>query len=337
MLLIGTIEMYVSSGLSLNSALDLLIPVFSKSQARAICEIRKKIISGKQLSSALVEHVRLSQTLANVIQQGEVSGNLPASLGVARSIMEREDALIKTCLSALTYPLVIGIFSLLVMIGLMKGVMPQIIPLLRGMHVHLPLITRACIYASDHIWAISAYVFAVPVIVYIPGSLIYRHWGAFAKIVHQILHHIPIVGKITYLFTLAIFFRLVGGLISTGTPSTHAYASVSSRVWSIPIREFFLSKISQLQGGARFATTVAGLKHIPHFVCPLVSAGESSGKLGSSMERIANMMDKDIENMLKRVSSLIEPIMMIGVGSMVGMVAASIMMPIYEVTKSLQH
>jgi type II secretory pathway component PulF len=161
MLLLENIEMYVSAGLSLPSALTAIIPAFPVRQHSSLEALRTGIEQGHLLSRGFAEHIQLSPSLIGLIEQGEYTGGLPRSLHLCRTIIEREDALIKTCTSAMAYPVVIALFSIVLTIGLMQGVMPQIIPLLKSLHVALPLVTRVVLYVSEHFIRYGAYIFGV--------------------------------------------------------------------------------------------------------------------------------------------------------------------------------
>ena len=125
--------------------------------------------------------------------------------------------------------------------------------------------------------------------------------------------------------------------MSSGASITDSYNRVSSRVFLVPLRTYLMERSSGISHGISLASVFSTINHIPAYVCPLVSAGEASGTLGSSLLRAADIIDRDIENSLKRLTSLIEPIMMVGIGGVVGAIALSIMMPIYDVTRVLQH
>ena len=131
-LLLERLELYISSGLALNKALLLAAQGISKKQAIALTRMREAVESGASLSAALVKSMRISPTIISLISHGESGGELGKVLGQARALLEREDELIKKCMSAMTYPLVIGLFAVGLSIGLMRGIMPQIIPMLNG-------------------------------------------------------------------------------------------------------------------------------------------------------------------------------------------------------------
>ncbi|MDD5165582.1 MAG: type II secretion system F family protein, partial [Candidatus Pacebacteria bacterium] len=272
-----------------------------------------------------------------LIEHGEHSGNLIQSLRMARMVMERQDILIKACLSALTYPIVIAVFASALTLGLMTWVMPQIIPLLKSLHVALPLLTLFVIYASEHIISYGLLVATLLVLslIIIISTYVFSKKARFC--IQYALLQIIIIGQLYRLYHLSLMFRSLGTLISSGHLAHDAYIKVTEKITLLPVQNYFLKKIPYIDQGFSISSITTSFKKIPKYAAPLISAGEVSGSLGSSLLRVADIIDRDIEHSLKRMTALIEPLMMIGVGSMIGAIALSIMMPIYEVSKVLQH
>jgi type II secretory pathway component PulF len=163
----------------------------------------------------------------------------------------------------------------------------------------------------------------------------YRRHVFLQRIVHQSLIRIPIIGKLVLAYHLSIFFRSVGALVETGVSIAVSYPRVSATITLIPLHRLFEGHVIEIERGISLGLI---LKHayIPDYVPQLVLAGERSGTLGISLGRVAALFDRDIEHALKRITALIEPVMMIGVGCMVGAIALSIIMPIYDISKVLQ-
>ncbi len=336
-LLLENMEMYVSSGLTVHQALNICISVFRNKQRSSLESVKSVVESGQSLAYGFVRYMKFSTSIIGLIEQGEQSGNIPQSLKLARFILEREDNLIRTCLSALAYPVIIGIFAILLTIGLMRGVMPQIIPLLKSLHVTLPLLTRIVMYLSENIFVyglcgLVIFIIIIPLLIYL-----YKKWFRFTSTIHKILLRIPIIGSLFRLYSLSLMIRSLGSLVSSGVNMTTAYAQAVNRITLLPLKSIFSSQKLSLSQGKSLAIIFADMEKVPSHVAPLISAGESSGTLGECLIRSADIIDRDIEQYLKRLTALIEPIMMIFIGLIVGAIALSIIMPIYDVSKNLQH
>jgi type IV pilus assembly protein PilC len=337
MLLLENIELYISSGLTLAEAVKTSSQSFSPRQCKSLKEILTSIEQGKLFSDSLKKHIGLPETLSSLIEQGEQAGSLPRSLVLARTMIEREDTLIKTCVSALTYPVVIGVFAVLLTVGLMKGVMPQIIPLLMSLRVDLPLITRVIIYLSEHMVIFTLYflgsgLFLIPLFYFV-----IRKSLRFKRFIHGTFSFVPIVGNVYKQFQLSLLIRSLGSLIIGGISIENAYTRVVEKIGFLNLRDYFYDKSELVTQGVLLSNIFSGFKGVPKHITPLISAGEASGNLGESLIRASEIIDRDIENSLKRITSLIEPVMMMCIGLMIGAIALSIMIPIYDVSKVLQH
>lgn len=331
------LELYVSSGLPLDHSLRVSGEGVTKKQTEAIEKVRKSVEAGGTLSQALVTHLKISKTIAALIGNGEESGELAKALGRAKDLLEREEELTKKCVSAMIYPVVIGLFAGVLTIGLVRGVMPQIVPMLKGLNVQLPLITRVVMAISDGMVKYG-FVILVSIIVIASGFPIV-YWksrlvrGAF----QSLLARVPMVGRLFRLYHLSLFVRSLGLLAESGAPAASAYPATVSTLSFAPVRDQLEKERVNIKNGHALGLIMARMKGMPPYLAPLVSAGEASGTLGASLICVARIMDRDIEHALKRVTSLLEPVMMAAMGCAVGAIALSIVMPIYDISKVLQQ
>lgn len=334
-LLFERLELYISSGLSIDKALRISAESGPLGQSICLNEIIKKVEAGSLFSQSLSESIRVSDTTRGLIENGEVSGDLAHSLASAKSLLEREDELLKKCLSAMAYPVIIGIFAVILTLGLVKGVMPQIIPMLKSLHVELPLLTRITIAFSEYLTKYSLYILVIFPFCFLFLLFMYRRNYMFKRYCHVILMKIPIIGRLVTEYMVIVFLRSCGYLIESGLPLVKAYQRTVMSVPLVPMRELLLSGDREITRGVSLGDMISN-KKMPPFIAPLLRAGEASGNLGASILRAAIILDRDIEHSLQRLTALIEPVMMIGMGCVVGAIALSIMMPIYDISKVLQ-
>ena len=344
-LLLERLEMYVSAGLSPTEALETASSSYSsgwrrgvsKRQKMALHKVRASIEQGGSLSRHLRQNLQISPTIAALIEHGEDSGELAKALALAKIILEREDVLIKTCLSAMAYPCVIGLFAVILTVGLMRGVMPQIIPLLESLHVQLPLLTRVVIFLSENLVSYGLYAL-IGITVAISGAVfLYRKVNRVSFCCHTVILRVPIVGRLCRHYSMSIMTRSLGSLVESGAALADSYARVVAAIPLLPMRRSFEKESANMSRGVALGAILAKMDDMPAYISPLISAGEASGTLGSSLVRAAGILDRDIEHSLKRLTALVEPVMMAGMGCAVGAIALSIMMPIYDVSKALQH
>ncbi|MFA6315085.1 MAG: type II secretion system F family protein [Candidatus Paceibacterota bacterium] len=334
--LLERLELYIGAGLTIDRALDLCKRGIPKKHISDLIQIKQEVESGIALWEGLSRFRGLNQTTSDIIKYGESSGQLVSALRNSRSLLEREDELWKRCLSAMTYPVIIGIFSVLMMIGLVRGVMPQIIPMLRSLNADLPLLTRIVMFFSEEIVSRGHFILIGITILFFITRYHYKRFIKIKNIFHHFLLGIPIIGSLIFNYALTVFLRSMGSLIETGSSVGQAYQDTSASISFIPIRTYFVPKSELLSQGIVLGDIIVG-KKIPAYIGALLVAGEASGTLGFSIGRAASILDRDIENSLKRLTALIEPVMMAGMGIMVGAIALSIMMPIYDISKVLQR
>ncbi len=294
------------------------------------------IQNGGMLADSLFRHISLSASACSIVKSGHSAGTLGYSIGIARSLLEREDELAKKLLSAMLYPFIIGICTAALTIGLIRGIMPQIVPMLVGMHVPLPLLTRAVIAISDHMARFGIYYALGFVVSCIAVPMLYRRSKAFRSAIQTALIRAPIVSSLARDYSLAIFLRSCGSLISSGIAVESAYAQTVASVGLIPFRKRLERSIGDVSRGTSISEALA-IRGLPVYVSALASAGQQSGTLGVSLVRAAEIVDRGLEAYLKRATALVEPIMMVGMGGIVGSIALSIMMPIYDVSRVLSH
>ena len=335
LLLIERLEMYVSAGLAIDRAIAAAGEGSSKRQHTSLIRVRLAVESGQSLSGALAREVRLPQAIVGLISCGESSGAVAATLKSAHALMERQDELLKKCLSALTYPTVIGLAAVVLTIGLVKGVMPQIIPLLLGLHADLPILTKIVIAISEGFTAYGAFLLIGISLVIGIGVWVYKRMLEVRSFIHRLLMSTPIVGSLVNRYALAVFFQSMGALVESGMPADAAFARTAPSISLIPLRRRLESAAPLVSRGEPLHEAFG--RGMPAYIAPLVSAGEASGNLGKALSRAALILDRELDHSLKRLTALIEPVMMLGMGGAVGSIALSIMMPIYDISKALQH
>ncbi len=335
-LFLQKVEMYLSAGLVINRILHIVEQDQNKRQSLSIQKIRGSVESGILFSASLEKYIGISKSVTSLIENGELSGNLSKSISISIDLLEKEDELFKKCINALIYPAVIACFALLLTIGLIQGVVSQIIPLLKSLDVKLPIMTKVVILISQIIKDYGLYILVVIILIVATWIFSMRRFLTFRKIIHISMINIPIFGKVIYNYNLSIFLQSCGLLIESGVSVYDAYTKTIKTVSLIPLSVLLNDHSVNVESGISLSKIFAN-KRNPAFVSSLIGAGEVSGTLGKSIIRTGLILDKEIDLFLKRMTALIEPIMMVGMGLIVGTIALSIMVPIYNISSSLQR
>ncbi len=327
-------EMYISAGLPVSRALTVMKKRAPKRRASAFENIRKAVESGQSLSVAMADEIDLPASVIGLIGCGETTGSLSQALKTCQALLEEQDELVKKVLSSMTYPIVIGLATIGLTIGLIQGIMPQIIPLLSGLRVDLPLITRIVMAVSKFLMDWGLFAVLGTAILGLSVFFAYKKAAGVKWLVHACLIRVPIVGKLVSHYSLALFFQSFGAMTEAGIPADIAYEKATASVYLLPLRGRLDKFTALIRAGEKFHVIA---RDMPAYVEPLISAGESSGNLGRSLCRAATMLGRELDHALKRLTAMVEPTMMLGMGSIVGSIALSIMMPIYDISKTLQR
>ncbi len=337
MSLLEQLELFLSAGLAIDRALSAVQDVMSPRRSSDIGRICGMVREGRGLSESMSAYVQLPDQLWDLIRHGEASGTIAEAMSLARSILEKADVIRSKCVSASIYPIVIAVLSSILVIGLMRGVMPQIAPLLAGLDADLPILTRIVMRCSDLMTSYGIYALCVGICMSIAARSAYRHSVTIRWYVHSILMATPVIGMISVMHAWSLFFRSSGSMIQAGLPASSAYATMSSCMTLLPLRDRTSTSSSLIGSGSTWASIMRDMSlRVPRSAVALISAGEASGQLGLSLIRAADAADRDIERMIASTVSLIEPALMAIMGTAVGAIALSIMMPIYEMSRILQ-
>lgn len=335
-MLFERLELYLSAGMNLDQTLRSLSEGWNKKQMNSILRARTLVFEGSTVSKAFFLTLGIPPGLVGLIQQGELSGRLAQSFGSAKEMLEKEEALRSEVSQAMVYPLVIGFCASGLTLGLMRGVMPQIVPMLKGMNVKLPLLTRIVIAVSDSLLDYGL-IMAISIIVFIFAfMLLYRKILSFRNVLHECILRFPLLGGVVRRHSLALFLSSLGRMLDSGMPLEIAYSKAVEPLSILPLRRMLFAESENISKGISLSKAFTNIQ-APRFIAPLIDAGESSGALSTSILRTANILERDISKDLKRLTSLLEPSMMVAMGATVGAIALSIMLPIYDISKTLQR
>ena len=333
--LLEQLEMYVSSGLPMKAILAAAGEAFAGRRYKALSKIRATVEAGQTLGNALAMEVNLPLTITNVINCGESSGDLAIALKTAHDLLEKEQLLISAALGALIYPTVIFSATAALSLGLTQGVMPQITPILLGLHRELPLLTRVMVVFSDWLASYWLYASAILLVSLVAMMMLYRFYQPFRFGTQWLMLKVPFLGKAIKRHTLTLFFRTIGALVNAGVPVDSAYNQAAQDINVRPLRCILLDQAISLQQGIAISTMV--FPGAPPYVSSLLACGHLGGQLGPALVRAADLLDLESAATFKKISVLVEPLMMLFLGGSVGLVALSIMLPIYDVSNAIQR
>lgn len=327
------LAMMLDSGICLSDALHNSIKqVRGFGISRAMTQIYENVSNGKKLSTTLSEYPTLFPLyITKTIEVGEQSGTLPNTLDRISRDLEQSYELRRKVIGAITYPLIIIFFMIITAILLIVMVLPQIIKLFSDLDAPIPTTTRILQTFGEFLSTYPLHVFFSIVTLIIIFSLLMKI-RKFRLVIHTSLLYIPIFGNLMKEYSLTIFTRSLGTLLSSGVTFVQALDTVKDTLKN----ESYIENIELmypivLQGGAFSDAMRISSFHFPDQFRYLVEVGESTGKLRTSFEKASTHYERSVIFQTQILTTVLEPILMLIAGLLVGYLAFSIFGPLYSI------
>lgn len=322
----------IDAGLPLMSCLAVLIEQSDNPRMKkALQDVYKKVKEGETLSRSLSDHPRIFPDLmVNLVEAGEVGGVLDDVLGRLANHFEKEHKMNEKIKSALTYPAVVSVMALLSVVFILTFVLPTFVQMFANMKMELPLLTRILLAISGFLRNYAPFI----LIALLGGSyglkVVYQKEN-YRRIIDGLTLRIPVVGLLSRKVGIARFSRTLSTLLHGGVPIITALDVVKKTIGNLSMMEALGEAQSGIKEGISLATTFAQSKAFTPMVIQMVSIGEESGALDKMLEKIADFYESDVDDVVTRLSSIIEP-MIIGVlGVVIGIIVIAIMIPLFDV------
>jgi len=322
----------LASGLSLADALRTLEQQSKSTRLKKVLlSIIGDIQNGQKLSNTLAKYPKyFPKFLVESIRIGEISGQLNDTLDRLSDDLERQQELESKIKEQMAYPVIVILFMLVVLVGLVVFVLPKIAALYEEIGVPLPLITRSILGVKDFL---SAYPLQILLVIFLfaSGFTMALRTKRGHYIFNRTLLKMPIFGPIIKEFNLATFFRSLQSLISSGAQLMTAVDITKNTISNDVYREALKTARPLLSHGVPLSGV---LEHFPALfplqLRRIIEVGERSGRLDESFTRLTDYYDRAVRHRAQIMTSLLEPLLIIGVGIVVMLIALSIFLPIYE-------
>jgi type IV pilus assembly protein PilC len=328
----------VQSGMTILRALYVLeAQTENKTLAEAIVAVRKDVEAGLPLSDALERHPKIfSPLFVSMTRAGETGGMLDESLIRVADQLEKEDSLRRQVKSAMTYPAVVLSFAGIVLIALVAFLVPVFIGVFKQFGGELPAITKLTVAMSK---AITGYWYAL-----IAGAVgtvwAFRKWKSSSWGRPQwdrFRLRIPMkIGDIVQKIALARWSRTLSALVSAGVPLLQALDITGKTAGNHVVEQAMAGVIDSVKSGGTIADPLKGASVFPTMVSHMVSVGEETGSLDTMLSKIADFYEDQVDAAVKSLTSILEPVMIIIVGGMVGFIVISMYLPLFKVYDAIR-
>lgn len=326
----------LKSGLPIDDSLDILLQQSKGPLQKILTTLKAFVRTGKTFSEGLQEFPHtFTPVFINLIRAGESSGTLQGNLDQLSIQLQKEHDLKQKIRGAMMYPMVILTIGVSITVGIVVFVLPNIIGIFDSLHVELPLSTKIVLWISRttnaHGLAILFALVGVSAVLTFLSRL-----KPVKPFTHWLILHSPILGLIARQTNLARVMRLMGTLLQSGLSISEVLEISGGTLRNVYYHNLF----KKIQDGVGRGMTITNMLESDAFLVPpialrLIRVGEETGTLGEMFMYLADFYDQEVDDLTRNLSSLLEPILIIFIGVMVGGLALSILTPIYKVVSSV--
>ncbi|MDX2447509.1 MAG: type II secretion system F family protein [Desulfobacterales bacterium] len=337
--------MFFTSQLSLMLEIDTPLSLALKSVAAEIknptfkviiLEMQTRIEEGRQLSEAMGEHPKVfSHQTVSMIKAGETGGFLKRILDRVVEMQEKRQIITSQLRSALTYPAVLLFFGLIVVVFVLVGVLPKFTAFFEGKEHILPLTTRFLMMTSAslrHFWWV--YILVITGLVVL--VTIFKNSPQGKRMIDKFFISGPLISGLANKIYTCEMLRTLGYLMESHVPLLEAMEVTRPTIWNQYYQRFVERIRVSIEQGGRFSQPFATYPYIPETVKQMVTIGEEAGRLPDVLMRLVRYYDMEIEQELKQVAAMIEPVALIVMGGLVGVIVSSIILPLFRLSQALR-
>jgi general secretion pathway protein F len=321
----------LGAGFPLVPALDTLLSQGrSHTFNRILAQVKDSVVAGSSFAAALARYPGTFSTLfINMVRAGETSGTLEIVLDRLAEIGEKQEELKNRIRSAMTYPLLMLAVGLLVLFFLLTYIVPSITAIFSDMNQVLPAPTRFLIRLSALVqsgwWLLLLVVVGLVVLV--------RMLGKTAKgrfLIDRSLLRLPAVGALVRKMAVARFSRTLGSLLENGVVLLAALEIVKNVVGNVLLADAVAAAAREVGKGQGLGNALSASRVFPDLPIQMISVGEQSGQLEAMLYKVADVYENEVQATILRMTSLLEPVMILLMGIVVGFIVLAICLPIFE-------
>jgi len=327
----------INAGLPMVQCLDILSQQTEKEFFKtSIAKIMSDVEGGSTLGEAMGRHPKIFNSLfVNMVEAGEAGGILDVILVRLAQFLEKLDALQRKVKGALTYPAVVGVVATGATIFMLMFIIPTFAKMFTDFGGELPLPTRIVIGISDFLrgywWALGAGVAGA-----IVGFKRYYATSAGRYSCDKLMLKVPVLGNVVRKGSVARFTRTLGTLLQSGVPILDALEICAKTSGNVRIESGIMHVRQRISEGQNMAEPLIEAKVFPEMVVQMIGVGEQTGALDQMLNKIADFYEEETDVAVASMTSMLEPIMMVGIGGMVGVVLVSMYLPIFELAGNIK-
>lgn len=305
---------------------------------RIINDIEAQVQGGETLSKAMSKYPNVFNNLfIGLVRAGEVGGALEESLQRLSTFLEKDLELRRKVKSAMTYPTIVVVVALIIVIGLVTFVLPKFMELFKDLNVKEMPVTTLMLMSFSKFLTTRWYIMLGCVAGFIVAFRMFVKTRVGRRIYDRIKLRAPVFGKLNHKICLSRFSRTLATLLISGVPILQAMETVAGTVANEIIGEAILEARSRIREGDRIGEPLQKSKLFPPMVVQMISIGEESGALDQMLGKIADFYENEVDAALQSLTASIEPVMIVFLGGAVGFIVISMFMPLITVIGNLSQ
>jgi len=327
----------LSAGFPLVKTVATLVPqTKSKIMQRVLSKVKDAIEEGSSFANALSLYPNIfSPIFINMVNAGESSGTLEIVLERLADLTENREDSKKKIQASLAYPVLMSFIGFGVLLVLLTYVVPGIVNIFSDMNHTLPRPTIILISVSSFFkswwWGIVLTPFLFLLLVFMM-----RKTEKGAYFIDKLLLSLPVIGNLLKKLTAARFTRTLGSLLDNGVPMLTALNITKNIAGNMVMHELVLKACDTVEQGGELSDVLSQSNSFPYLASQMIKIGETSGELEKMLEKTADLFEKDVQTAITAATSLIEPLIILVMGVVVGCIILAICLPIFEINQLIQ-
>ena len=324
------------AGVTIIDAIRILaLQVESKPFQKILITVNDDLRGGGSLSGAFTKHPKAFEPIVvNMIRAGEMSGTIDDSLDRLADHFEKSHQLKQKVVSAMSYPLVVAVLAIGVVIFLLTTIVPMFVEMFASFGGELPWITRFVMNASTFVTTYW-YLLVLFAVIVVGGIWMMKRNKEGKLLLDTFLLRLPIFGDIMKKSVLATMTRTLSSLFASSVPILQAMSMTEKIVENEVISRVIAKSRESLERGGSLTEPMNGHWAFPPLIPHMIAIGEQTGSLDAMLAKVADFYEKEVEAATDRLKALIEPIMIVLLAGLVGTIVLAIMMPMFEMFNNI--
>lgn len=324
----------VSAGFNLISALDtLILQTRSRALIKVISKMRNAIEEGNSFSLALALYPSLFTPIyINMVKAGESSGTLDIVLERLADLMEAQEETRSKIQASLAYPVLMALVGVLVLLFLLTYIVPGLVGIFADMNQTLPGPTQFLISVSGFLKSFW-WVLVLIAVVIMTGFYLIKKTEKGAFFIDRTIFMLPKIGSLLKKSAAARFSRILGSLLEHGVPVLTALDIAKSIIGNRVLSGIITKAQAEVQQGGELGLALEQHRAFPVLATQMIKVGEKSGTLEKMLERTASFYEKEVDTSLTAMTAMLEPLIILVMGVVVGFIVLSVCLPIFEMNQ----